>query len=169
MGLGDIIDDEDEESSSSARRYVRITRDEFEEFLLDREEDWIVVDENPHGEMAFETPDFMPTEKEVVLRLYSSLSKSDEKARDKGEDAIRLVIWHTEARKPLGGRKKTLRIKTWRKNLAEKIDSLMEDSREFVTICDECSDFMVKRDGQFGEFYGCLSYPDCEYSKDIDD
>ena len=33
-------------------------------------------------------------------------------------------------------------------------------------VCPKCGNIMVKRKGKFGEFFGCMSYPDCKYTKD---
>jgi DNA helicase-4 len=35
------------------------------------------------------------------------------------------------------------------------------------TRCPVCDNFLIKRKGAFGEFLGCLSYPHCTYSADL--
>lgn len=34
-------------------------------------------------------------------------------------------------------------------------------------VCPECGSNLVKRNGKFGEFYGCSNYPKCKYTKKI--
>ncbi len=34
--------------------------------------------------------------------------------------------------------------------------------------CPVCNNFLTKRDGKYGEFFGCMSYPYCSYTVDID-
>ena len=34
-------------------------------------------------------------------------------------------------------------------------------------ICPDCGGTLVKRNGKFGEFYGCSNYPKCKYTKKI--
>lgn len=36
-----------------------------------------------------------------------------------------------------------------------------------VKKCPVCGNFLKKRDGKFGEFYGCESYPKCQYIEKI--
>lgn len=36
-----------------------------------------------------------------------------------------------------------------------------------VMICPKCGGEMTKRNGKFGEFYGCGNYPDCRYTKKV--
>ena len=34
-----------------------------------------------------------------------------------------------------------------------------------VVVCPKCGGELVKRNGKFGEFWGCANYPDCKYTK----
>ncbi len=36
-----------------------------------------------------------------------------------------------------------------------------------VPFCPRCGNVLKKRDGKFGEFWGCGSYPDCKYTRNI--
>ncbi len=36
-----------------------------------------------------------------------------------------------------------------------------------VPVCPKCGNILKKRNGKFGEFWGCRSYPDCRYTRDI--
>ena len=35
--------------------------------------------------------------------------------------------------------------------------------------CPDCGSKLVKRNGKYGEFYGCSNYPDCTYTQNIID
>lgn len=34
-------------------------------------------------------------------------------------------------------------------------------------VCPQCGGFLVRRRGQYGEFYGCTNYPRCSYTEQI--
>lgn len=38
-----------------------------------------------------------------------------------------------------------------------------------MTICPTCNSKMVKRNGVFGEFWGCSKYPECTTTVSLDD
>lgn len=174
MGLGDMVPDDgentpsqDQDSSGTDKKYVRPTREDMDEFFRNRPEEWRIVDvENTH-ELVYETEWFLFLTDNITLRVFSTIDENSGQARDKGSDAIRTVVWDHNVNRPVGGRTKTLRIKTWRKNLGGKIDDLMSDQTKYVQKCPECGDFMVIRDGKYGEFYGCSNYPECEETVQI--
>lgn len=170
MGLSDLTPDDDDNGNGGGtkRKYVKITEDEMHEFFDERDENWILSD-HPSGELVFATSDFAPIEDDLCLLVFSTIDKNSGVNRDKGADAIRVVAWYIPDSLPISGRKKTLRIKTWKKNLSQKIDSMMDEGDDVGKMCDECGSYMVKRDGQYGEFWGCASYPDCENTKQIED
>lgn len=45
---------------------------------------------------------------------------------------------------------------------ASNLESVRENNR-----CLVCDNFLVKRNGKYGEFMGCMSYPYCTYTTDI--
>lgn len=168
MGLGDIAP---EDNGGSDSEYKRITREEFQDFLSEHYL-WERVYTEDDPSLKF-TKELVYVIKEIdydtlQLRVYSTIDIRTGKARNKGEDAIRTVMFDTEKGKPVGGRTRTHRIQTWEKNLKKKIDSLVEDWEHILVKCDECGDWMVKRDGEYGEFYGCMSYPECQNTKQIE-
>lgn len=170
MGLEEIASDGDTQGSSGGKRkYVQPTRQEFEECIDDIDVSWKVADDANSNEIVYETHDVLPDHTGRVLRIYSTIDDRREVARSKGDDAIRTVIFDKNINRPVGGRTKTLRITTYCKNLKEKIRDIIQEAEDFVEICDECGDMMVIREGQYGEFYGCRNYPDCENTKQIDD
>lgn len=167
MPMDDLFDDDSsDESSSSARRYVQPDRDEFEAFLDETDLEWNLFNEAHTKEHVYESHDAYPNWTGLVLRVYSTIDERTDRARSKGSDAIRLVIWDKNISMPVGGKKKTLRIKTWRKNLQKKITELVEESDKFIHKCPECGDIMALRDGKYGEFLGCRNYPSCSHTED---
>lgn len=167
MTLDDLVDD-DTDDSSSAREYAQPTKKEFEECLSQTPGTWEIDRDAPTAEYVYDNHDILSNHNGIVLRCYSTIDKRDDVARSKGADAIRLFIFHKHEELKMGGRKKTLRITTWCKNFREKVESIFEEAEMYVTRCDECGSWMVIKDGQFGEFLGCVSYPKCENTEDID-
>lgn len=168
MSLDNLTDDDNESTgSSSDREYVQPTKQDIEDFLESTNLVWEIEPDANSTEYVYETRDILPDYNGRVLRFYSTIDERTDVARSKGSDAMRLVIWDKHLNRPVGGRKKTLRIKTWRKNLRKKIKDIHSETSEFVAVCDDCGDMMVIRDGQYGEFYGCRNYPDCENTKQM--
>ena len=51
-------------------------------------------------------------------------------------------------------------------NLREEMENPSEAAKA-VPVCPKCGNVMKKRNGKFGWFYGCASYPDCKYTRNI--
>ena len=51
------------------------------------------------------------------------------------------------------------------KHLKGEIDNPSEAAKA-VPVCPLCGNRLKKREGKFGEFWGCRSYPECRYTKD---
>lgn len=181
MGLGDFLDEYNEEgeevsseSSSSKGQYKRLTQEEFEEFLEALDPGGFhIIGTDEDSNLAFTKEivygrDLNDEEDDLQIRIYSTIDVRTSKARDKGDDAIRTVIWSKSISQPIAGKTKTLRIQTWRKNLAPKIKELLETWDTRVIKCDECGSWMIRREGQYGEFYGCSKYPVCENTKQVE-
>lgn len=106
----------------------------------------------------------------IDLRIYSSLTH-DGQARGAGGDSIKIVPWDSYHDRPLGKTKRTHRIETWAKNFGAKVEDLMariedgeweiERSSEESPECPDCGRDMVKREGKYGEFFGCPAFPRC--------
>jgi hypothetical protein len=101
----------------------------------------------------------------LTVRVYTSIK--DGSARGRGKDAIRVGIFMKDGDgeiKRVGGTKRVNRIKTWRKNLANRL----ENWRDLLgPDCPHGHGPMVKRDGQYGEFYGCNNYPSCKHTEQV--
>lgn len=41
------------------------------------------------------------------------------------------------------------------------------EAAKSVKKCPRCGNLLKKRSGKFGEFWGCMSYPDCRYTENI--
>ena len=170
MGLDDITNpDKSNNSGSGKRRYVRIEKEEFEDFLHERPERWGLVNWSKAKELVYRTAQFAPEDEDLSLYCYSTIDERTNRSRDKGSDAIRLVAVYKEQVHLRFGEKKTLRIQTWRKNLSKKIDSMIERGAAGIRFCDECGNVMVKREGKYGDFFGCNSYPSCDYTEQMEE
>lgn len=51
-------------------------------------------------------------------------------------------------------------------SLKEEIDNPSEAAKA-VKKCPRCGNILKRRNGKFGEFWGCQSYPDCRYTENI--
>lgn len=177
MGLGDFTNDPDEieevVKNSGKRKYERIAEEDFENFLDSLWYDWHEANPNDDGfrkfsrEKVYSIPPLSNIDGVTVL-IFSTIDHRTGKARDKGQDAIRCVVWSTELNKPIGGKKKTLRIETWKSNLKPKIEDLVEETSSYIKSCSSCEiGWLVEREGQYGEFLGCVRYPDCDHTEQI--
>lgn len=160
-------DDDSSNDEETQRKYVQPTQEEFEIFLAGTPWDWETADTDAK-EITYESGDFLSDSTDRVVRIFSTIEERTGRARSKGSDAIRTVIWDNNLNRPVGGRTKTLRIKTWRNNLREKLDSIEQETQQYIERCEECNSLMVIRDGKYGEFYGCSEYPDCTFTKNIE-
>lgn len=119
-------------------------------------------------EIVFESTDQITSDDNVSILIWSSIDRRSGESREKGSDAIRTVL-HLDGYGPIGGRKRTHRIGTWRKNLKKKIVSLAEETEDFVNKCPECdTGYLVEREGQYGNFLGCTNYPNCDHTEQIE-
>jgi DNA polymerase III epsilon subunit-like protein len=48
-------------------------------------------------------------------------------------------------------------------------DEIINPSEAAMTVrkCPKCGNMLKKRTGKFGEFWGCMSYPECRYTENI--
>lgn len=178
MGLGDFTnnpdDGDDTAKKSGKRKYERITKDDFEGFLDSMWYYWHEANPEDDGfrkfsqEKVYSITPLSDVDDRVTILIFSTIDRRTGKARDKGKDAIRCVIWDTELQKPIGGKKKTLRIETWKSNLKPKIEDLVEETSSYIKSCSSCrTGWLVEREGQYGEFLGCVRYPECDYTEQM--
>jgi hypothetical protein len=148
---------------TTSQRFVTTTREEFEEFLAadvpgaftrtPGAEEYIYASEVPAAHLR--------------LRVFSSIDRKNDVSRAKGTDAIRTVLWDRRVSHPVGGRERTHRIGTWRTNLREKIEHLRAISPRYAIDgeCPDCGSTLFVREGEYGEFLGCASYPECDHTE----
>ena len=51
-------------------------------------------------------------------------------------------------------------------SLREEMENPSEAAKA-VPTCPKCGNILKKRNGKFGMFYGCASYPDCKYTRNL--
>lgn len=171
MGIIDFGEDNEpeKEHSGNKKKYERITREDVEEFFDDLKYEFVVDDSDRSNELVYESTRKIGDDPDLSVKVFSSIDERTGKGRDKGSDAIRTVLWNQDLNAPISGRKRTHRIKTWRKNLRKKIKSLMEETDEYVNKCPECGGYLVEREGKYGAFLGCTNYPQCDHTEQIED
>jgi hypothetical protein len=98
-----------------------------------------------------------------TLRVYTSVTPREGESREKGGDAIRVVLFHRHVKdgkadvpKPCGGERRCHRVAGWRKNLGERLAKWREEM--VGPRCWKCRRPMVERDGTRGKFWGCTGY-----------
>jgi len=165
MGLESF--DMSEENSGS--KYTSITKEEFDEFINSLPYDFEEKRSPNAKEYIYSLKGVVDGRQDITLQVMSTVHVDSNVSRAKGKDAIRTVLMKTSTRKPVGGRTKTLRIPTWRKNLRKKIESLVEETSKYYTDCPECDGFLVKRTGKHGEFLGCTNYPQCDETAQVNE
>lgn len=159
MALGD----DNQTTKSKASTYKKINKEEFEECLAQTELDFKPVYYDWSGEIIYEAYSKHET---YTIRVYSSLGKRSGRARDKGYDAIRVVLIHTDSGRPLMKQRRVNRIQTYCKNLRKRIRNIVGD-KDDLTYCHKCGSVMVLRERKSdgNRFYGCVQYPDCKGTK----
>lgn len=90
----------------------------------------------------------------LCFAVVSFIEEAKEKERQQMRDSVARKLL---ADFPYERTKKEL------KNLVEKIRSI----KRVYPSCPACGSFLVKRRGQFGEFWGCAKYPKCKYTKNL--
>lgn len=159
-----VTQDATQTTEAKKQRYTAIDRDEFEAFL-DEHAEW----KRGSGiatEFIYDIP--LPQD-HLTIRIFSSIDRTTGFTRPCGEDAIRCVIWNHRVGEPIAGRVRTHRIETWRSNLLEKIQSLAENWRDYDRECPVCSSPLAEKEGPYGEFFGCVRYPECDYTEGYDE
>ncbi len=49
----------------------------------------------------------------------------------------------------------------------EKMGEVLAEKLKLVKHCPKCGSILQRRNGKYGEFWGCSSYPGCNYTKNI--
>lgn len=152
---------------------VTATLEEFTEMLkYTAPDDWEMIQDI--GEYGFRTdeiqnriPVLTNDELEVELVVYSSIDRETGVSRDYAEDAMRVVLLDVSGDEDrfISKTSDTVRTKGWQNRMQRKIAYVWHNPDNYVKSCEECGSLMTKRDAGNGPFFGCTSYPDCEYTE----
>ncbi len=136
--------------------YELITREHFEKALPGKAK---LSEEKTRyaGELIYEIP-----LNEVSIFIYSSISKSG-LSRGVGEDAIRVTLVDNVSGKAVGS-KRVYRVPGWSQRMRERI-VWFTANKDRVKRCPKCRAVMIRRIGKYGDFYGCLNFPQCKYTE----
>ncbi len=107
--------------------------------------------------------------KTISLRVYTSL-EADGFSREVGADAIRVVAftWFKNAPRMVGGSKRVHRVAGWRQNLQKRLDHWQDMIGPACPLCGLPTNIRQPKAGQtWKAFHGCVSYPDCKGSIQI--
>ena len=104
----------------------------------------------------------IPLKNDFAIWVYSTINPMSGMSRERGEDAIRMVLMYKNIHAVMK-ESKTLRTSNWKKNLESKIKELTEKTTEHRCPWGHP---LVKRLGKGGKgsFYGCAMFPDCRYT-----
>lgn len=143
--------------------YVEITLKEFLGFL---EDGYFNYNEALPSADTKEFVFDIPASENTLLRIFSSIDVRSKVSRDRGTDAIRLVLINKEFDVPVIRSQKTLRMANWREHLSRKINYVLGYIEYFDRACSYCNSPLFLRKGVNGDFWGCSKYPECNYTDD---
>jgi RNase P protein component len=156
-------------------RYVPVTEDDMRN-LLQHEMGFHQVWLDGTHELVFERQVENTSGKKwnYGVRVYTSVANGS--TRDCGEDAIRVILVPTDtgprfALKVLGEGNSKAGKRIYRTKNA--MNNLRERCREYFRHvmshqCPKCESVMAVRKGSKGDFLGCVNYPKCDGTKNID-
>lgn len=49
----------------------------------------------------------------------------------------------------------------------EELGKILQDKPDLIKRCPQCGDILKKRNGKYGQFWGCCGYPNCRYTENI--
>ena len=139
-----------------SRKYTDISREEFEEFMRPYKAKTSI--RSPEGEIIFR----IPLKNDFSIWIYSTINPMSGMSRNRGEDAIRMVLMYKNT-KAVMKESKTLRTSNWKQNLEAKIKELKDRTTEYRCPWGHPLVKRTRKDGK-GSFYGCATYPDCKYT-----
>ena len=106
--------------------FVVIDKKNFEEALGD----FSIVNNPRSNEVIYEVK---TDNKDINVRIYSTIDMMTNKTRDKGTDAIKIVFWDSVNSRPIGKCKKILRV-DGKTTVYERINSRIDD---FMSECND--------------------------------
>lgn len=110
-----------------------------------------------------------------IIRVYSSIEKG--RARDCGEDAIRVAVLDSRSGNGVMKNKRVHRIQTWKSNLTKRLnttfDAIKNGEIKLPPLCFIKEHgpmvFRVAKRGKYkgNTFWGCSEWPYCSLTKQI--
>ena len=147
--------------------YYNISKNEFERMLrYAMDPDFNIRNDVMSGSNLSEYVYSATVSNGFEIIIYSSISVHTDKARAKGNDAIRLKLYHESVRGSVGSEVKTLRTEKWAVNLQKKIENAVRKCDEALS-CSECGRYLIERTSKNGEFLGCINFPQCSNSMNV--
>ena len=136
--------------------YVQITRGQMEAFLVVAERFKEVIPDHPCKEAVYDK-EF--GDQGCFVRVYSTIT--DGEGRDVGTDAIRVVVVSPGGLVFLRPCKRVHRTKNWRRNMLDRINSVLAMNPQYEERPCSCGGMLRTRAGRHGAFLGCSEYPRC--------
>jgi hypothetical protein len=140
--------------------FIHISKDEFEDFLKQFSAYLTTSYNGSTSEFIYDIP---TGKNDIIIYVYSSISIYTDNTRSKGKDAIRCVLFDLSTRQSLGKETRTHRRIGWQNRLKDKIEDLIYYS-DNLRYCAKCGNVMKIKKGKYGDFWGCIRYPDCNYT-----
>lgn len=140
-----------------AERYVKISREEMDEFMSSNFFTCINPDQRSQELVYFITWG----DDNYALKVYSSILTISG-GREIGADAIRVVMFiNTNAGlKAMWKAPRVYRTQNWRKNLQQRInEGLLRGCEGRDYKCPRCGSPKILRDGKNGLFWSCSMWP----------
>lgn len=110
----------------NSSRFVTVSQQEFESWLMDLPFSWGIVEDDRAKEYIYEV--LAPTgSSDVSVRIYSSVDKRTGLTRDIGTDAIRIVYWDRVNDMPIGAGKKLLRTNSAASTIEDRLRRRVND------------------------------------------
>lgn len=153
----------EQQATKSKSRFVRFGIDEFKAALSYINGPNKEVTKSGVWEYIFDVPILKVPG--LVVRIYSSVDKITGFSRDKGSDAIRLMLVRSDNDMSLSETEKILRTFGWSGRLSEKAKELI--SYALNLICPKCKTLLVHKTGKHGKFLGCPNYPACTHTHSL--
>lgn len=115
----------------------------------------------------------------VMRQMIRESRQSASSKKAMRETAERVLAWNLEERKDYFAKyqklyEEYLKEEAQKEAAKRKENTGKEEAREKKTadfqeviLCPKCGGSLVKRNGRYGEFYGCSNYPKCKYTLNI--
>lgn len=145
-----------------------ITNNSAEYLAVIKALDWLKTSDLEFEEMVIRSDSQL-----LVKQLNGEWSVKSDNLKDLWKEAKEFIFFFED-------RSITIKIEHVSREKNQRADELsqlaIEDhllakklKGEEKKVCPECGKEMVVRDGQYGKFWGCSGYPECEYTVEYED